>query len=455
MLALRPLREAAEDAQPLPGTSAGTRGHSSQPLAYQADLAERFRSGTTVSGARPCMTAQPAPASLEDPLALQAASTRSRSMPTKYAVLSTYPPTQCGLATFSAALLAHLPQPGDHVGVVRVLDEPAPRTADEVVHDLVNGSAASAAAAAEVLNGFDVVIVQHEYGIYGGPDGRDVVPLLEALYVPSIVVLHTVLSHPTPRQRMILERVIATASAVVTMTQTARSRLLDIYGARPEDVYVIPHGAADNRVALSSTAKAGPPRVLTWGLLGPGKGIEHAIDAMALLRDRGLRVDYQVAGQTHPRVLGRDGEAYRQRLQSLARARDVADRVHFDSRFLPASALSHLVSSADVVLLPYDSREQVTSGVLIEAVTAGRPVVSTCFPHAVELLGGGAGLLVERQDAAGIAGALHRVLTEPGLSARMSRHSASLAPQLLWPAVARSYRELTAALTTIRAGAAV
>jgi glycosyltransferase involved in cell wall biosynthesis len=115
--------------------------------------------------------------------------------------------------------------------------------------------------------------------------------------------------------------------------------------------------------------------------------------------------------------------------------------------------LGRLVSSADVVLLPYDSPDQVTSGVLIEAVTAGRPVVSTCFPHAVELLGGGAGLLVERQDPAGIAGALRRVLTEPGLSARMSRRSAGLAPQLLWPAVARSYRELTSALT-IRAGAA-
>ncbi len=376
-------------------------------------------------------------------------------MPTKYAVLSTYPPTQCGLATFSAALLAQLAQPGDQLAVVRVLDEPAPRPADElVVHDLVNGSTASAAAAADVLNGFDVVIVQHEYGIYGGPDGRDVISLLEALHVPSIVVLHTVLAHPTPRQRMILERVMATASAVVTMTQTARSRLLDIYGARPEDVCVIPHGAADNRVPPSS-AKPWPPRVLTWGLLGPGKGIEHAIDAMALLRDRGLRVDYQVAGQTHPRVLDRDGEAYRQGLQARARARAVADRVHFDPRYLPASALSRVVSSADVVLLPYDSREQVTSGVLIEAVTAGRPVVSTCFPHAVELLAGGAGLLVERQDPAGIAGALHRVLTEPGLSARMSRHSASLAPQLLWPAVARSYRELAAALTAGRARVAV
>lgn len=376
-------------------------------------------------------------------------------MPRTYALLSTYPPTQCGLATFSAALLAHLPEPGEKVAVVRVLDEPMPRDADEVVHDLVNGSAASAAAAAEVLNGFDVVIVQHEYGIYGGPDGQDVVSLLEALYVPSIVVLHTVLAHPTPRQRMILNEVIAAASVVVTMTHTARSRLLDIYGTSPDEVFVIPHGAAERRVAVSLTENTGGPKVLTWGLLGPGKGIEHAIDAMALLRDHGLRVDYQVAGQTHPRVLGRDGEVYRLSLEARVRARDVEDRVHFDPRFLPAGALSHLIAAADVVLLPYDSLEQVTSGVLIEAVTAGKPVISTCFPHAVELLGGGAGLLVERQDPADIAQALRRVFTEPGLSARMSGHSAALAPQLLWPAVARSYRELASVLTMAPAGAGI
>src|SRR3984893_10547143 len=237
-------------------------------------------------------------------------------MPTTYALLSTYPPTQCGLAPFTAALLTHMRQPGDQVAVVRVLDEPtpgptpAPAGADEIVHDLVAAPAASAAAAAEVLNGFDVVIVQHEYGISGGPDGQDVVSLLEALHVPSIVVLHTVLARPTPRQSTILDDVIAAASVVVTMTQTARSRLLNIYGTDAEKVVVIPHGAADHRVNPSS-AGTGRPVVLTWGLLGPGKGIEHAIDSMALLRDRGLHVDYQVAGQTHPRVLGRDGEAYR------------------------------------------------------------------------------------------------------------------------------------------------
>ncbi len=374
-------------------------------------------------------------------------------MPTSYALLSTYPPTLCGLATFAAALVAHLPRPGDQVAVVRVLDELAPRPASEVVHDLVTGSAASASDAADVLNSFDVVIVQHEYGIYGGPDGQDVVSLLEALYVPSIVVLHTVLAHPSPRQRAILERVIAAAGAVVTMTKTARSRLLDGYGSPPEKVLVIPHGATNNRVTASFPQVASRPMVLTWGLLGPGKGIEHAIDAMAMLRGRGLYADYQVAGQTHPRVLDRDGEAYRQALTARARDLDVADRVHFDARFLPAAALGQLIAGADVVLLPYDSLEQVTSGVLIEAVAAGKPVVSTRFPHAIELLGGGAGLLVGRQDPAGIAHALQRLLTEPGLSARMSSYSAELAPHLWWPAVARSYRELASSLAAQRAGA--
>jgi glycosyltransferase involved in cell wall biosynthesis len=279
--------------------------------------------------------------------------------------------------------------------------------------------------------------------------------LLEALRVPSIVVLHTVMARPTTRQRMILVDIIDAASAVVTMTQTARSRLLDIYGTSPAKVLVIPHGSADNRGAATSRRRNRGPRALTWGLLGPGKGIEHAIDAVALLRDRGLRVAYTVAGQTHPRVRARDGEAYRRLLEKRATAQGVEDLICFDSRFLPADALGQLIDAADVVLLPYDSLEQVTSGVLIEAVAAGKPVVSTGFPHAVELLADGAGLLVPRRHPAGIADALNRLFTEPGLAARMSRRSADLAPQLLWTAVASSYRELAATLIETRQGATV
>jgi len=377
-------------------------------------------------------------------------------MPTDYAMLSTFPPTQCGLATFSAALLAHLPEPGDNVGVVRVLDGPTPRNSSLVVHDLMNGSAASAADAVGVIDDFDVAIVQHEYGIYGGHDGADLVPLLTALTVPSMVVLHTVLADPTDHQRMVLDEVIAAADTVVTMTRTGRSRVLDMYGTSPDKVFVIPHGAAGTLAARSaSRRRSGGPRVLTWGLLGPGKGIEHAIEAVARLRDDGLRVDYTVAGQTHPRVRAHSGEAYRRSLQALARVRGVDDTVHFDDRYLPVSALVDLVGTADVVLLPYDSVDQVTSGVLIEAVTAAKPVISTRFPHAVELLSGGAGLLVERQDPASIAAALRSALTEPGLSERMSRRAADIAPQLLWPAVAACYRELTSALTRTPAGAAL
>jgi glycosyltransferase involved in cell wall biosynthesis len=227
-----------------------------------------------------------------------------------FALLGTYPPTQCGLATFSAALSAHLRGPGDHVGIVRVLDEPVPgeplpQAAPEVVHDLVNGSSQSAAAAIKVINGFDVAIVQHEYGIYGGPDGQDLVPLLYALRVPSIVVLHTVLAQPTTRQRAILVDIIDAASAVVMMTRTARTRLLDIYGTSSGKAFVIPHGSADNRAVVAPREASHPPMALTWGLLGLGKGIEHAIAAVALLRDRGLHVAYTVAGQTHPRVQAR------------------------------------------------------------------------------------------------------------------------------------------------------
>jgi glycosyltransferase involved in cell wall biosynthesis len=378
-------------------------------------------------------------------------------------LLSTFPPTQCGLATFTAALLEYLPAPGDRVGVVRVLDEPAGVRPTSVVCDLVNGSAASASAAVDALDDFDVVLVQHEYGIYGGADGQDVVPLLDAVSAPIVAVLHTVLAHPTDRQRSILDDVVRAATAVVTMTETARRRLVEIYGVDVAKVSVIPHGAVDNRVhdlrIAEPLREATPaPRrsmMLTWGLLGPGKGIEHAIDAVALLRDRDSdrAPIYVIAGETHPKVLARDGQAYRESLQARALALGVQELVRFDPRYLDAESLNRLIASADVVVLPYDSAEQVTSGVLIEAVTAGKPVVSTNFPHAVELLSSGAGILTPRHDPGAIADAVQRMLREPGTAEAAGRESARLAPGLLWSAVASSYRALAAGLVPASADA--
>ena len=364
--------------------------------------------------------------------------------PTTIGMVSTYPPTQCGLATFSAALVEHLHLSPGSLGVVQVLDEVEPLPGSDVVAQLMNGSPDSAGAAVRRLNGFDVVVVQHEYGIYGGPDGVDVLGIVEALTVPAIVVLHTVLQDPTERQRHILLRLLAMADVVVTLTHTARRRLIASYAADPAQLVVIPHGAVDH--GPSSSAERGPddrPLVLTWGLIGPGKGIEWAIDAMAGLRD--LQPRYLVMGRSHPKVVQRHGEAYRDGLVQRARDAGVHDIVELDDRYLGVGELAELVRQADVVLLPYDSREQVTSGVLIEAVAAGRPVVSTAFPHAIELLADGTGLLVPQRDPAALETALRRVLSEPGLAEELAEQAARKAPDLLWATVADRYRGIAVA----------
>ena len=367
--------------------------------------------------------------------------------PVNIAMLSTYPPTQCGLATFNAALHKELVKGPGSVGVIRVLDQIDGRDGHEVVGHLVNGSADSAAQVVATLNTYDAVVIQHEYGIYGGPDGSDVVDLLDALTIPAIVVCHTVLQQPTSRQRRILERLMASAAVLVTMTETARQRLVDVYGADPARVVQIPHGAMIPPAASQGVRTPGRrPLILTWGLLGPGKGIEWALDAMPGLAD--LEPRYLILGKTHPKVFQRDQEAYRDSLISRAEAHGVQHLVEFDDSYLSVSQLADLVASADVVLLPYDSREQVTSGVLIEAVAAGRPVVSTAFPHAVELLSDGPGLVVPQRDAAALESALRRVLSEPGLAEGMARMAARKAPELSWSAVAGQYRRIAQALTS-------
>jgi polysaccharide biosynthesis protein PslF len=364
--------------------------------------------------------------------------------PATVGLLSTYPPTQCGLATFSAALAEQFDQAPGAVGVVRVVDEPESHAGAVVVEHLVNTSPGSAANAVRHLNGYDAVVVQHEYGIYGGPDGVDVVDIVSEITVPTIIVLHTVLQEPTQRQRRILRWLVESADVVVTMTETARRRLVTNYSADPSAVVVIPHGAIDHGAVRRSGRSAGRPLILTWGLLGPGKGIEWAIEALPGLRD--LEPRYLVIGTTHPKVLQRDGEAYRDGLVDRAEAWGVDDIVELDDRYLGVAELADLVQRADVVLLPYDSREQVTSAVLIEAVAAGRPIVSTAFPHATELLGDGTGLVVPQQDSAALQVALRRVLSEPALAGGMAARAARKAPNLLWGAVAERYQQIANSL---------
>lgn len=362
---------------------------------------------------------------------------------TSYAVLSTYPPTQCGLATFSTALVNQLKTGPDEVRVVSVVDAYSPDAPPEVSYQWVRGRPEQTAAAAAHLDAADVVLVQHEFGIFGGVDGSDVLDVVQLVSAPMIVVLHTVLVSPSPRQRAIVEELSARASAVVTMTRTARERLLRHYTVDGSRVSVVPHGASDNRAGgIEPRSPDRVPRMLTWGLIGPGKGIEWGIDALADLSDLG--VVYDVVGETHPKVVEQFGEDYRKSLMERAERLGVLDRVRFDDRYIATSELQEIVRGADLILLPYDSRDQVTSGVLVEAVTSVRPVVSTDFPHARELLSSGAGLLVPQGDPVAIAEAVRRILTEPGRAERMRAESGRLARHLLWPAVTDGYRRLAA-----------
>jgi glycosyltransferase involved in cell wall biosynthesis len=329
---------------------------------------------------------------------------------------------------------------GAAVGIVRVADgtlSPDPRVLDE----LDNGFPASVAAAAAALSNCDVAMVQHDYGLYGGADGDEVLEIVRGLTVPSIVVAHTVLVEPTDHQRRVLEEIVDAASAVVVMAQTAARRLCSRFDVDPSKVTVINHGAASPDPGYRPD-RTGRPMLLSWGLFGPGKGIEWAIDAMADLRDLSPRPRYVVAGRTHPKVVSAQGEVYRDMLVARTWAQGVAASVTFDSAYRDVRSLTHLIQDATVVVLPYDSRDQVTSGVLVDALAAGRPVVATAFPHAVELLASGAGLVVPHGDADALGSALRRVLTEPGLARSMEREAARLGPAFSWSSVADQYARL-------------
>ncbi|HEX4588264.1 MAG TPA: glycosyltransferase [Mycobacterium sp.] len=366
-------------------------------------------------------------------------------------MLSSHPPTPCGIATFSAALSDGLAVRGADVSVVRIADGEASAHAN-VVGEMVNGSDSSVAASAELLNQSDIAVIQHEYGLYGGPDGDEVVQLMEGLSVPSIVIAHTVLKDPTPHQRSVLEAVAALADQVVVMSEVARDRLCAGYAVERHKVTTIAHGAA-----LPTTAplkRSGRPTILTWGLIGPGKGIEHVIDAMASLKDLPGRPRYLIAGRTHPKVLAAQGEAYREALVVQAERLGVADSVSFDAVYRSPAALTALIQTAALVVLPYDSKDQVTSGVLVDSVASGRPIVATAFPHAIELLGGGAGTVVAHDDPDALAGALRRLLTDPRVAGSMASQARVLAPTLAWPVVAGAYLALAQRVVAARMAAA-
>ncbi|BBY44118.1 glycosyltransferase [Mycolicibacterium celeriflavum] len=299
----------------------------------------------------------------------------------------------------------------------------------------VVGDAASPYASDEPLDRADVAIVQHDLRTTD-----DVVAILDGLSVPSIVIIRSVPKSPTAQERSDLEAIASSASRLVVMSDAACRRLHQDYDVDRQKIATIPHGAT---VPVAAHMKRpSRPTVLTWGWLAPGDGVERVIEVMASLKDVPGRPRYLIAGPTHPHTLAVEGETYREARMEQAHTSGVADSVSFDPRYYDGAMLATLLQQSSVVVLPYDCREKVTSGVLVESIAHGRPVVATAFPHASELLSSGAGAVVDHDDSAGLAATLRQIVTQPRLAGAMAAEARRMAPELAWSTVAGAYLRL-------------
>ena len=358
-------------------------------------------------------------------------------------VVGTAPPTRCGLATYTMNVQQALGANGVDARILRLLNhaEPSRPAPDGVAAVWRDGEPDGAIHAAEVANEFDRVLIQHEYGIYPGEEGSSIVEFLGHLERPPVTVLHTVLEEPNRLQRQVLDALVATSSSIVVHGTTAQTRLLDSVAIDPSRVVVIPHGATI-RKRHSAGFEETRPLMLSWGLIGPGKGLEHGIAAVAQLRDMGIEVEYLIAGATHPNVRIHSGEQYRRCLQQLADRLGVADLVHFDDRYCTWREQQEWIDAASFVLLPYDNADQVTSGVLVEAMAAGKPVIATAFAHARELEPTGALIVVDQGSSAQIAAAMHALATDLELRGRMETAARIEGMRCDWGVVGHRYAEL-------------
>jgi glycosyltransferase involved in cell wall biosynthesis len=358
-------------------------------------------------------------------------------------LLGSYNPGEPGLSAFVSALRESLiaDRPGLTVDVVRSDSNAAAAgrpEAPEVVHRVEPG-ADGGRAAAKVANSYDAAVIHYESAAYADDEGGQVLDILEWITIPVICVMHEVHLDPTPRQRFIVEALTSSSDAIVVLTETGRQTLLTDYGVEPRKLMVIRHGGLPHPPRSAAEAPSRRPTIVTWGRLTPAKGVHIGIDALARMHGMEPAPRYIAAGLIDP--------AYRQTLMERAESLGLADRVEIGERHLSARSLAALVDSADVVLLPYAASDRTASAVLSEALCAGKPIVSTPFPHATESLGDGRrGLLVPCDDPTAMAEALTRILTEPGLRESMAEPDATTATTHSWPLAASQYRQLFNAL---------
>ncbi len=293
----------------------------------------------------------------------------------------------------------------------------------------------------------DVVSVQHEYGIWGGDDGDTVLDFVSNLTVPAVATLHTVLRRPSFRQRSILSELVRSAAATVVMSKAAATLLTRLYGVDPTRLDVISHGVPDLPLVDADSVKpalglAGREVILSFGLLGPGKGYELALEALPEVVAARPDVLYVILGATHPELVRRDGEQYRASLVRRAEELGVSGHVRFVDRFVGMAELTRWLESADIFVTPYPNLDQIVSGTLSYAMGAGRAIVSTPYAYAAELLADGRGVLVPLDSPDTLAAAFRGLLADGGARAALGRRAYEHSRGMIWPAVGSAYRRV-------------
>lgn len=369
----------------------------------------------------------------------------------RIALIGNYLPRRCGIATFTTDMHVALAAGYPAVAVdVYAMDDPGNRYAypPAVVHGIDQQSPAAYLEAARRIesSGADLVWLQHEYGIFGGDAGELILTLLDRVSAPIAVTLHTVLEAPDAAQRHVMDRLVRLADRLIVMADKGRDTLIRVHGATPQQISVIPHGIPDRPFVPTGPMKAklgldGHAVILTFGLLSPGKGIETMIDAMPAIVERFPDAVYVVLGATHPHLVAQEGEAYRDRLKALAEARGVGANVRWVDAFLETDDLLDWLTAADIYVTPYLNPAQVTSGTLSYAVGLGKPVVSTPYVHAAELLGGGTGRLVPFGDSQGFAAEIIGLLDDPAALMTLRERSYALGRTMVWSSSAEAHME--------------
>jgi len=373
----------------------------------------------------------------------------SASKVRKVAFIGDHLPRKCGIATFTSDLLAAVASadPQSQCLAVSVNDIPGGYEYPEAVRfEIEEQDLSSYLRAADFLNigNVDIVCLQHEFGIYGGPAGGHILALLRELRMPVVTTLHTVLREPRTDQRRVTEGLISLSTRLVVMAERGRRMLQEIYQAPPAKIDVIPHGIPDVGFVDPAYFKdqfgvEGRVVLLTFGLLSPNKGIENVLNALPAILTEFPEVVYIVLGATHPNELREHGEAYRLSLEILAKRNKVEKNVIFYNQFVDLENLKEFIGAADLYVTPYLNEAQITSGTLAYAFGAGKAVVSTPYWHAAELLAEGRGVLAPFGDASAIAREVTGLLRDDTRRHAMRKNAYRIGREMVWSNVAQIY----------------